>query len=94
MATMVATDARISGTVRTRVMSQGVTGSTTSTARVWQAELRPISPALTPWDLRIRESSGQVSPSVIATTETVAITRAILRRRWAGLRTNSVIAAG
>ena len=48
--------------------------------------------ALTPWASRINDSSGQVSPRVRATTDMVTTTTVMLRFRWAGVRTNSVMA--
>ena len=73
-------------------MNHGASGRTTSMAAVWLAELRPISTGLTPHDSRINDSSGQVSPRVIATTDMEATTMAMLRRRSAALRVNAVTA--
>ena len=89
---MMAIETQSSRTVPKRVIIHGASGRTTSIAAVWLAELRPISTGLTPQELRISDSSGQVSPRVIETTDMEATTMAMLRRRSAALRVNAVMA--
>ena len=60
-------------------------------ASTWLAELRPISEGLTPRDSRISDSSGQVRPSVVVTTEVEAMTMMMLRRRSPALNPMSVM---
>ena len=93
VATVPAKQIAISRTVPTRAMSHGVTGTMTRMAIVWLAEESPIRPLSTPCASRISDNSGQVSPSVMAIDSAAARQTNRLRRRAAGLRANSVMAA-